>query len=98
MLVVIGALVARDGKLDALLALSRTHVERSRGEPGCVSHRVSIDAGNPMQLVFVEEWVDRAALQVHFAVPASRAFVKAALKLTVGAPVMTLYDAQPTTV
>jgi quinol monooxygenase YgiN len=30
--------------------------------------------------VFVEEWADRDALRAHFAVPASRAFVEAAMR------------------
>jgi quinol monooxygenase YgiN len=32
---------------------------------------------NPLRLVFVEQWADRAALSAHFAVPASRDFVRA---------------------
>jgi quinol monooxygenase YgiN len=52
------------------------HVERSRTEPGCISHGVHVDCQNPMRLFFFEQWGDEAALRVHFAVEGSRAFVK----------------------
>jgi quinol monooxygenase YgiN len=93
MIVVIGSATARDGKLDELLALGLEHVRRSRTEPGCISHGVSRDAENPARLVFVEEWADETALAAHFAVPASRKFVKAALALTAAPPSMTIYKA-----
>ena len=45
-------------------------MHRSRKEPGCISHAVHVDCENPLRLVFVEQWADRAALLAHFAVPA----------------------------
>ena len=79
--VVTGSIQARPERIDELLALSLEHVRRSRTEPGCLSHAVHRDVEDPLRLVFVEEWADRAALLAHFAVPASRAFVKAAGRL-----------------
>ena len=67
-------------------------MRRSRTEPGCIAHAVHRDAENPLRLVFVEEWADRAALLAHFAVPASRAFVKAAAACAAAAPAMSLYE------
>ena len=64
--------------------LSLEHVHRSRTEPGCISHAVHVDCENPLRLVFFEQWADRAALLTHFAVPASREFVKALQSLAVG--------------
>ena len=52
------------------------HVERSRQEPGCISHDVHVDCQNPMRLFFFERWTDEAALRTHFAVEGSKAFVK----------------------
>ena len=89
---VTGSIQARPELIDELLALSLEHVRRSRGEPGCLSHAVHRDVEDPLRLVFVEEWTDRAALQAHFAVPASRAFVKAAAHCAAGAPAMSLYE------
>lgn len=95
MIIVLGSVTLRDDALEPALALSREHVARSRAEPGCIAHAVHQDAENPLRLVFVEQWSDRNALQQHFLVPASRAFVKALGALAVGAPAMTLYDATP---
>lgn len=81
MIVVIGAVTAQEASFAELRRLAQQHVERSRGEPGCVSHAMSLDSENPLRLVFVEEWADMAALQAHFAVPGSRAFAAAAGRL-----------------
>ncbi len=61
------------------LQLSLEHVVRSRGEPGCISHTVMIDAENDTRLNFFEEWEDLDALQKHFAVDES---VRFAARLT----------------
>ena len=95
MIIVTGSILAKPGHDEQLLAASLEHVRRSRGEPGCIAHAVHRDAENPLRLVFVEEWADRAALQAHFAVPASRAFVKAAAAFAAAAPAMQVYEAQP---
>ena len=95
MIIVTGQLLARPESLDELTALSLEHVRRSRGEPGCLTHTVHTDVENPRRLVFYEEWADRDAITAHFAVPASRAFVKAAAALSAEPPVMKLYEATP---
>jgi quinol monooxygenase YgiN len=93
MIIVLGSVTVRADGLEQALALSREHVARSRTEPGCVAHAVHQDVDAPLRLVFVEQWTDRAALQQHFLVPASRAFVKALGALAIGAPAMAIYDA-----
>ena len=95
MIIVTGAVIAQDGRLDELLALSLEHVRRSRAEPGCLAHAVHRDAEHPRRLVFLEQWQDRAALAAHFAVPASRAFVKAATALCAEPPTLHVYEATP---
>ena len=77
MIIVTGSILAKSDTFDAVLKLSREHVERSRTEDGCISHDVHIDTENRLRLFFFERWRDEAALRAHFAVPASRAFVKA---------------------
>lgn len=89
---VTGSIRAKPERIDELLALSLEHVRRSRTEPGCLAHAVHRDVEDPLRLVFVEEWADRAALLAHFAVPASRAFVKAAADCASTAPGMSLYE------
>jgi quinol monooxygenase YgiN len=95
MIVVTGDILARADTVDQVLALSLEHVQRSRTEPGCISHAVHRDAESPLRLVFVEQWADRAALLAHFAVPASRAFAKAAGALAAAPPSIQIYEAEP---
>ena len=95
MILVTGSVTARPERLAEALDLSLQHVHRSRAEPGCIAHAVHIDAENPNRLVFVEQWSDRAALQAHFMVPASRAFGKALAGLAVALPDLQIYEATP---
>src|SRR3954466_4922004 len=93
MIVVTGSVEARHDTFDEVLKLSLEHVHRSRREPGCISHAVHVDCENPLRLMFIEQWSDRAALLAHFAVPASRDFVRALQPLAASASTLELYDA-----
>jgi len=93
MIVVTGSVTARPETFDEVRRLSLEHVHRSRLEPGCISHAVHVDCENPLSLVFIEQWADRAALAAHFAVPASGAFVRALRALAAGPTTLELYDA-----
>jgi quinol monooxygenase YgiN len=93
MILVIGSVVVRDGRLAEAIALSQEHVTRSRAEPGCKAHAVHQDTENPNRLVFVEQWSDQAALAQHFSVPASRSFVRALSVLATAPPSMSVYEA-----
>ena len=93
MIVVTGSVTAQEDSFDEVLKLSLEHVLRSGGEPGCISHAVHVDCENPLRLVFFEQWADRAALLAHFAVPASRDFVRALQSLASSATTIELYDA-----
>ena len=93
MILVTGSVTAREDSLGEVRKLSLEHVHRSRREPGCISHAVHIDCENP--LVFVEQWADRAALLAHFAVPASRNFVRALRSLIAASTTIEIYDANP---
>ena len=93
MIVVTGSVTAREDTFGEVRTLSLAHVRRSRNEPGCISHAVHVDCENPLRLVFIEQWADRAALLAHFAVPASRDFVRALQPLAAAATTIELYDA-----
>jgi quinol monooxygenase YgiN len=93
MILVTGSVTARQDTFDEIRRLSLEHVQRSREEPGCISHAVHVDCENTLRLVFVEQWADRAALLAHFAVPASRDFVRALQPLAAAATTIELYDA-----
>jgi quinol monooxygenase YgiN len=93
MIVVTGSVTARQDSFAEIRQLSLEHVRRSRDEPGCISHAVHVDCENPLRLVFFEQWADRDALLAHFAVPASREFVKSLQALAAAAATIELYDA-----
>jgi len=94
MIVVTGSVTARPETFQEAKGLSLEHVHRSRTEPGCISHAVHVDCENPLRLVFIEQWIDRAALVAHFAVPASRDFVRTLRRLAADATDIQIYDAQ----
>ena len=60
MIVVTGSVTAREDSLSEVRQLSLEHVHRPRREPGCISHAVHVDCENPLRLVFIEQWADRA--------------------------------------
>ncbi|MGJ8560910.1 MAG: putative quinol monooxygenase [Litorimonas sp.] len=93
MIIVIGSATAKPGQEDAVRALSLTHVQRSRTEPGCTAHNVSVDSENSSRFVFVEYWADMAALMAHFALEASQNFVQDLQPLLAENPDMKIFEA-----
>ena len=93
MIMVTGSVTARTESFQEVRRLSLEHVHRSRLEPGCIAHAVHADCENPLRLVFIEQWADRAALSAHFAVPASRDFVRALQPLASAASTLEIYEA-----
>jgi quinol monooxygenase YgiN len=93
MLIVTGSIAARADTIDELRRTSLEHVARSRAEPGCIEHGVAADVNDALRLVFFERWEDRAALDAHFKVPASREFVAKAAKLAARPPEIAIYEA-----
>lgn len=97
MIIVTGSITARPEALARAKEISLEHVRRSRGERGCLSHEVAIDAEDANRLVFFESWADMGALQEHFAQEASRAFAREASKLSATPPTLSVYEAKETT-
>ena len=93
MIIVWGAVEAKPEHRDEVQRLGLEHVQRSRLEPGCLKHSIQIDVENEQRFIFYEEWLDMAALKVHFAVPASGQFVKAIRGLAVATPDMKMFQA-----
>jgi quinol monooxygenase YgiN len=95
MIIVIGSATAKPGHEDAVRDLSLTHVQRSRAEPGCIAHNVSVDSENASRFVFVEYWKDMPALKAHFALAASQGFVQELRPLLAENPDMKIFEAAP---
>ena len=96
MVIVIGVVVARPDAIEHVRSLGCEHVRRSREEPGCLSHNVSVDAEHDARFVFVERWSDMASLRAHFALASSRQFVDALRELIAAPPEMKIYEASET--
>ena len=92
MIIVTGSVTANQDALPEVLRLAIEHVHRSRLEPGCLLHSVHRDVENPDRVVFLEHWLDRDALRVHFGVAESRGFTKA-LRSLATEPTLEIYEA-----
>ena len=96
MILVTGRITAKPDTIAEMLRISREHVHRSRKEPGCISHDVSVDADDPLTLHFIERWADEAALKAHFRVPESRAMWQMLQSLAADPGAMHIYEASET--
>lgn len=92
MILITGSVQLRPETREQGFALGIEHSQRSRTEPGCIAHHCHADAEDSCRMVFVEEWADLAAVETHFAVPASGAFVRQLAALAVEPPVMQVLE------
>lgn len=53
--------------VDTVLPLYRELVAATRQEPLCIAYDLFIDQKDPGHFIFIEEWPDRAALDIHCA-------------------------------
>lgn len=67
MLKVIAQDFIRPEAIEIVLPLYCELVEKTRQEPLCIAYELFIDQKDPGHFVFIEEWPDRAALDVHCA-------------------------------
>ena len=95
MIIILATVDVKPERLAEALGQSQAHVERSRAEPGCISHGVNQAFEDPNRLVFVERWADREAMSAHFAVPGARAFARDLGEMAVRPVEMLVYEAQP---
>ncbi|OWQ95072.1 putative quinol monooxygenase [Sphingopyxis witflariensis] len=51
--------------VEIVLPLYRELVEQTRTEPLCIAYELFTDQKNPGHFIFIEEWPDRAALDIH---------------------------------
>ncbi|AJJ64205.1 putative quinol monooxygenase [Yersinia aldovae] len=53
--------------LSIVLPLYKELVEKTKQEPLCMSYDLFIDHKDPGHFIFIEEWPDKAALDIHCA-------------------------------
>ena len=90
MLVVTGRVQVPAERRDRFIEVATTMCAASRAEPGCSGYRVYADLEQPDRYVFVEEWEDEAALQLHFTQPHTGSFMSA-LGALLGEPADALF-------
>jgi len=93
MLIITGEVELNPEHRDEAIQLEIEHSTLSRDEPGCISHNCYLDAEDENRLHFFERWADTAAVQIHFAVPESGAFVQQIGKLAASPPTIEILDA-----
>lgn len=69
MYTIIGTVTAHPETREELAVLLQAQVAPTRAEPGCINYDFHVDAADPCVFVFYENWVDRAALDAHLAMP-----------------------------
>lgn len=92
MIIITGSILARAETFEEIKRLALAHVRRSRTEDGCLHHSVHVDVENPLRLVFVERWRDRASVLKHFSDREARGFVKTAQALAAEPTQIALFD------
>ncbi|MBV6749686.1 antibiotic biosynthesis monooxygenase [Pseudomonas chlororaphis] len=62
---VVAILHAKPGKAAELEPHLRACVVPSRAEPGCREYILHVDQADPERFIFVERWIDQAAIEHH---------------------------------
>lgn len=94
MIIITGDLLIKQGHISQAMQASQKHVAHSRTEPGCISHAVYQDPENALRLFFYEQWEDQAAIDAHFALPSSQAFVGEVTTLVSAPPNLHIFSAK----
>jgi quinol monooxygenase YgiN len=85
MIVVIGRVKTDADKREALIRVGEAVAAASRAEAGCISYRLYEATDLENEFVFVEEWKDQQALELHFGTPHIAEFMQA-IPATITAP------------
>ena len=97
MLVVIAKVIVKLDKKADFLVLVQDLICATRAEEGCVSYALLENPNEAGACVFLEEWVDKAALKRHFVTPHMTQWKKRSAEFLVGKMDLTLYQGEPTT-
>ncbi len=92
MLLVIGRVECAAERRDELVAQLKEMQDNSRREEGCLRYGFFAAVENPLSFVAVEEWLDREALDRHFAQPHLQEFTGRLLELVSGQPEVAIHE------
>ena len=73
-MMIVAKLTIKPEKIKDFIAVGKEMVEKSNKESGCKSYQLYQDPYNPNKFVFVEEYKNQAAVDVHFATDYFKAF------------------------
>jgi quinol monooxygenase YgiN len=92
MLIVVGRVRCDAANRDALVAAAEEMQTKSRLEEGCIRYGFFAAVEDPLEFIAVEEWADRAALDLHFTQPHLREFAGRLLELVSERPEVAIHD------
>ena len=92
MIVVVGRVRTDAERRASLIELGQKVAAASRAEAGCISYRLYQDTESADELVFIEEWESREALERHFATAHIAAFMSGVGTALVAPPDVKFHD------
>lgn len=96
MIVIIARIDVKPGERNRVIELAQPCLEGTRREDGCISYELMAHTDHPDNLVFVEQWRDKAALHAHFDTPHLKAFKEARDPYVNGPSKLSIFEAVPT--
>ncbi|MGE3879465.1 MAG: putative quinol monooxygenase [Planctomycetota bacterium] len=78
--------------VDKLAEAMLRNRDASRREPGCLRYEVARSAADPLLLITIEEWRDRAAFDRHMQTPHVAELLAAVPDLVAAAPEIAVFD------
>jgi quinol monooxygenase YgiN len=94
MIIITGDLLIKEGNMQEAMQACQKHVGHSRSEQGCISHAVYQDPEDSLRLFFYEQWENQAAIDAHFALSSSQAFVAKVRALVSAPPNLHIFNAE----
>ena len=79
-------------KVDAFLDATKSLIEKSRAEEGCVSYSLYQDPQDKTKFLFFEEWKNQAAVDFHFETEHFQKFGETLNDCASEAAIITIYD------
>lgn len=89
---VVAQVTALADKIAEVQAILQAIVAPTRLETGCLSYQLFRNSGHSAEFLFIEEWVDEPAIDVHFATPHIRDALAKVTPLLAVAPIIKKYE------